>query len=253
MDEQVTKKGKGDAPAAGWEVIYTSLVLILVALFAMLASYSSVEGEKVTNFLRGFVVISEIDTTSLSPTSIRRSLIGPEGGQADLRTLAGITKDKEQSIATAMKSLKEIIEDTGLDDAFQITETESGFKATFGNGILFPSGAATINEDAYSFLDQMIKIAQNAPFTVRVEGHTDNIPINTDKFPSNWELSTSRAVNVLRYFISKGKISAGRVAVVGFSQYHPVASNNTPAGREKNRRVEFYFELHQVKERGDTT
>ncbi|MBW2638213.1 MAG: OmpA family protein [Deltaproteobacteria bacterium] len=102
---------------------------------------------------------------------------------------------------------------------------------------------AELNKNAYPYIDKMIGIAQQNPCLVKVEGHTDNVPINTSEFSSNWELSTARAVNILRYLLEKGKLPADRLAAVGFSQYHPVASNATPEGRQRNRRVEFYFEL----------
>jgi chemotaxis protein MotB len=85
-------------------------------------------------------------------------------------------------------------------------------------------------------------VAKKGDFFVRVEGHADNVPINTPQFPSNWELSAARAVNVLRYLAYEGKLPAKKLSAVGFGEYHPVESNDTPEGRRKNRRVEFYFE-----------
>ena len=73
---------------------------------------------------------------------------------------------------------------------------------------------------------------------VRVEGHTDNVPINTKRFPSNWELSTSRAVNVIKYFIRQRKVKPQRLSAVGYGESKPVFSNDTPENRARNRRVE---------------
>jgi len=211
MEEESRKRIK-EVPAAGWEVIYCSLALILVALFAMLVSYSSIEKDRIKHFHHGAGSI-------------------PEGSE------------QREIVMQTMQSLKIYLTQAGLDKSVNIEKTERGFKITFGSNVLFPSGVAEINKDARPCLDEMIKIAQNNPFSVRVEGHTDSVPINTPEFPSNWELSTTRAVNILRYFLEKGELPANRLAAVGFSQYHPVASNDVFEGRQKNRRVEFYFEL----------
>lgn len=229
MEEESRKSNKKEGvSAAGWEIIYTSLVLILVALFAMLVSYSTVEGDKITNFMRGYATMATTAGASKMYDSATDSLL-MEGGT-------------DAMISQSMASLHKYYKEAGLK-AVHIEKTEKGFKATFGSNILFPSGVAELNKNAYPYIDKMIEIAQQTSCLVKVEGHTDNIPINTSEFSSNWELSTIRAVNILRHLLEKGELSADRLTAVGFSQYHPVASNATPEGRQKNRRVEFYFEL----------
>lgn len=106
---------------------------------------------------------------------------------------------------------------------------------------LFDSGVAAISPGAYPLLEKIGAIIAKTAYFIRIEGHTDNVPIRTPVFPSNWELSTARAVNVLRYFIKTHKIDPQRLAAVGFGEYQPLASNNTHANRAKNRRVEIIF------------
>jgi chemotaxis protein MotB len=90
-------------------------------------------------------------------------------------------------------------------------------------------------------LDGIVKIAKHNHLSIQVEGHTDNQSIGTVKFPSNWELSTMRAVNILRYLQEIGGIPARRLVAVGFSEYQPTESNDTPEGRRKNRRIVILF------------
>jgi len=163
-------------------------------------------------------------------------------GSDTLNLSPDILGDQNEFAMPAMKSLEVYFRQTGLDKSISIEKTRKGFRIIFGSNVLFSSGAAEINKEAYSYFDEIIKIVRNNPFTVRVEGHTDSVPINTPEFPSNWELSTTRAVNILRYLLEKGEFSEDRLSAVGFSQYHPVESNDTSEGRQKNRRVEFYFE-----------
>ena len=106
---------------------------------------------------------------------------------------------------------------------------------------LFDSGVAAISPGAYPLLEKIGAIIAKTFYFIRIEGHTDNVPIHTPVYPSNWELSTARAVNVLRYFIKTHKIDPQRLAAVGFGEYQPLASNITAANRAKNRRVEIIF------------
>lgn len=102
--------------------------------------------------------------------------------------------------------------------------------------ILFPSGVATPNTPAQETLEKLGDALTPFPNPLRIEGHTDNVPINTYQFPSNWELSGARAATVLRIFASRG-VAPDRLAVVGYGEFRPLAGNDTPEGRNMNRRV----------------
>jgi chemotaxis protein MotB len=104
--------------------------------------------------------------------------------------------------------------------------------------LLFDSGSATLNQDGLPLLSEVAKLLnvdQTHPITVA--GHTDNQPISTAEFHSNWELSTDRAIGVVQYLISRG-VNPQRLGAAGYADLHPMASNATPAGRARNRRVE---------------
>jgi len=198
-----------ESGVAAWETIYCSLILILVALFAMLASYSKTETRKIEHFLQ------------------RRIFL----------------EDPDISAALSIKSLKRYFKEAGMSTVPNIEKVKDGFKASYESRTFFAPGLAVANKEAYPVLDKMIELANKFKLKIRVEGHTDNIPINTAQFPSNWELSASRAANVLQYFLNKGKLPTEMLSTAGLAHYHPIESNDTPEGREKNRRVVFYFRL----------
>ncbi|MGR9054028.1 MAG: OmpA family protein, partial [Gammaproteobacteria bacterium] len=102
--------------------------------------------------------------------------------------------------------------------------------------LLFASGEADLSVKALPVLRKVSEIVRRMPNTINVEGHTDNIPINTLKFPSNWELSSARATSVVREFVNNG-IDPARLAAVGYGEFHPIADNNSVQGRFQNRRV----------------
>jgi len=230
MEEQTGRnrnKGPG-VEAGGWETIYSSLALILVALFGMLVSYSTVEGDKLTNFMRGFATMATTEGRSTESDGEVKSLI-MEGGR--------------DSVSHSMAVLKKYFTSIGLAKSINIERTERGFRTTFGSNVLFSSGQAVLHKDANPYIDQMMDIARDESYSVRVEGHTDDVPIHTSRFSSNWELSTARAVTVLRYMLTD--VPAKRLSAVGFGQYRPLVSNETDEGRRINRRVDFYFNLDE--------
>jgi chemotaxis protein MotB len=106
---------------------------------------------------------------------------------------------------------------------------------------LFKSGAASISPPALPLLEKMGALVAQTNYLIRIEGHTDDVPIHTAMFPSNWELSTARAVNVLRYLIERHRIDSQRLSAEGFGEFQPLVVNDTPANRAKNRRVEVIF------------
>jgi chemotaxis protein MotB len=110
---------------------------------------------------------------------------------------------------------------------------------------LFNSGSASLNSTAISIFDEIIQILDDYPeYNINIKGHTDNIPISTDIFPSNWELSAVRATTVLKYLVSKG-VDPKRLTATGFGEIMPLVPNNSESNRAKNRRVEFVLEKRQ--------
>jgi len=103
--------------------------------------------------------------------------------------------------------------------------------------LLFESGSADLKPEAKAVLDTLAEILKFLPNKIRVEGHTDNRPINTVRFPSNWHLSVARALNTAYYLMGKG-VPPEKISIVGHSEYKPIAPNDTEENRAKNRRVD---------------
>lgn len=237
MEEEFQRKGKeGSGPeAASWESIYCSLILILVAFFAMLVSYATVEGELAgtkTNYMRGYGVEALFEGSGKTSEGEATSLVATSGLEA---------------ISLTSKALKHYVDTSRLSQSVSIEKTADGLRIVFEDHILFSSGKADLNKQAYAHLDHMVEILKPHPFSIRIEGHTDDIPIHTSEFPSNWELSIARAVGVLRYLLEGGTFQADRLEAVGCSSYNPIASNDSVEGRQKNRRVEFHVKLEKDK------
>jgi chemotaxis protein MotB len=159
--------------------------------------------------------------------------------------IADISKEKEDEIARLKGTYDELVAD--MEDEIEqgqvkITQMADRLSVSMVDKILFPSGKAEITADGLKVLERVGNVLKNTEDKViRVEGHTDNVPIHSrlrEQFPSNWELSAARATNVARFLQDKVGIGPERLEAVGLSEFHPVASNETVEGRSQNRRIE---------------
>jgi chemotaxis protein MotB len=122
------------------------------------------------------------------------------------------------------------------DGRVRITQSSRGITVEINASVLFAPGQAMLAEDSSHTLRAIARVVKDYEHEIQVEGHTDNVPIRTANFPSNWELSTARASSVVRLFIDSG-VGAQRLTALGYGENRPVESNDTPAGRARNRRV----------------
>lgn len=136
------------------------------------------------------------------------------------------------------RKVAKYIEDNNLQERVNLDVDNRGLTIRFTGKLLFGLGEADIKPEATEILNQIANFIQTVPNQVTVEGHTDNLPINNSKFPTNWELSTARATNVIRYFIEKDDIDPSRLSAAGYSKYKPLHPNNNPQNRALNRRVD---------------
>ncbi len=222
--------------SASWLTTFNDLVTLLMVFFVLMFSLSSIDTKKMSDFQNalqsGLGILREGKQSSVAVQEAQMvkdmSNIGtqPEGREA-----AQPQQNMQQTIETALESL-------GADIGIQVTYTEQGAHLSFKDGVLFDFGRADINSTGFGVLDRIGNVIKKMPYPIRIEGHTDNVPIHTQKFPSNWELSTARAVNVLKYFTDAGQIDPRRLSAVGYGDSKPLVANDSPRHRAKNRRVE---------------
>lgn len=149
--------------------------------------------------------------------------------------------ENKADLAKVFEELESLSARLDFEGEVNLAFTKEGLVMRLSEKALFDSGVAAVSPEAYPLLGKIGAIIAKTAYFIRIEGHTDNLPIHTRVFPSNWELSTARAVNVLRYFIETHKIDPQRLAAVGFAEYQPLTSNNTQPNQSKNRRVEIIF------------
>ena len=203
-----------------WLITYADMITLLVALFIMLYSMSAVNQEK-------FGALAK---------SVRREFqVLPEHSGGRIVGSGQIIDPLEERAA----QLQQFLQQNGLQTQVRVRQEERGLVISLlSDGTLFDLGSAELKPSARQVLDRVAQLLRTVPNPVLIEGHTDNLPIRTVQYPSNWELSAARAARVLRYLVQKGGIPAHRLIAVGYADTRPLAPNDSPANRAQNRRVD---------------
>ena len=231
---RITKESGDSGP--GWLTTFNDLVTLLMVFFVLLFTMGSVD----TKMLKDFQYALQSGLGILGPGSqvsiaVKESRQKPESVEILVQEESQVAPAEEPETDNPIDEvLKELTEEPGIN----IRYSNQGAHITFEDFLLFDFGKADLNPGGLDFLNKMANMINKIPYPVRVEGHTDNVPIHTDRFPSNWELSIARAVSVVKYFAGSGKIDPQRLSAVGYGDTRPLVPNDSPVNRTRNRRVE---------------
>ncbi len=245
----MAKKCKCECPECmpEWLATFGDLMSLLLCFFVLLLSMSTMDAKKVKEAigsLAGALSVLEGGTqTEVSRERIQKATPiqkNEETAQAVNKLQAAITEFKEFS-------------EGGKGEAITLSEAEEGFFIRLPADITFPPGSARItNTDTLLFLKRIALIIKNylpKNIDIQVRGYTDNTPPPpTSPYNDNWELSAARALSVLKVLLKNG-VNPKQLSAAAYGEYHPIASNATPEGRAKNRRVEIWFFARENKEK----
>ncbi|MBE7373141.1 flagellar motor protein MotD [Pseudomonas lopnurensis] len=222
-----------------WVVSYADFITLLFAFFVVMYSISSINEGKYKILSESLIGVFSQTDRSIKPIPVgeeRPRTTEPNVSEVD-DPAAGqdgdLALDPLESIA---QSMREAFGDLIGSEQLTVRGNELWVEIELNSSLLFPSGDALPNDQAFELIEKVAGIL--APFDnpIHVEGFTDNLPISTDKFPTNWELSAARAGSVVRMLAAQG-VNPSRLAAVGYGEYQPVADNATAEGRARNRRV----------------
>jgi chemotaxis protein MotB len=234
-----------------WLVSYADFITLLFAFFVTMYSVSRVDGKKmgsaVESLQRALGSVIAVQTTQREPgvfhVNRTPSMVNITPIQGAKGRLSGEKENFEklaQEIKKEVDSLPKAKAENTAPNPNQITFLfeKRGMIIRVSEHLFFKSGDASILPEFSPILDILGRTLEQVPNHIRIEGHTDSIPIHTPKFPSNWELSTARATNVLRYLLTHFHFSPENLSATGYAEFHPIDSNNTSEGRFQNRRVD---------------
>lgn len=205
-----------------WLVSYADFITLLFAFFVTMYSTSSVREGK-------FRAVSDSMESAFNPSNYaaRKIEIGPK--LPAQRRSGGLLQQ--------LTPVKEVLKEMEAKNRINIFEDRRGVVIRITDTALFDSGSAEIRKEAIDAIDSLADILSPMKENIHVEGHTDNRPMKSVIFPSNWELSSARATSIVRRFISHG-VDPARLTAIGYGEYRPIAGNDTEEGMGKNRRVD---------------
>ena len=244
-----------------WLVSYADFITLLFAFFVVLYASSQVDNKKVARFsaaIEGAFQELGVFTGNAPGPIVRQESAPPASGEMadklpEVEHLAGartggtgrggygpdvnkLKRDLEEALGEQIK--KHEIEMRVTPEGLVVSLREVGF---------FDSGDSTLLSDGQSTLTRIAHVLNEKGFQIRVEGHTDNVPIHTGRFKSNWELSTARATEVVALLVEHHGFDPRLVSAAGYSEYRPIASNDTEDGRKTNRRVDLVIVSHNIR------
>jgi len=238
------KKGHAEAHdnAERWLLTYADMITLLVAFFVMMYSMSVLNLAKFHQ-----VAISIKSGFGGTVSGAGHSVLEQSGGEGRKPTI--LPEMNPAQPAAIAKQIRHYIRERKLEKDLRVKVTERGVVVTIvTDDMLFPKGEADVTPGTARLLDKVSSIIAKTSNLIRVEGHTDDLPINTTRFPSNWELSTSRATTVVRYLIEHDRIDPARISAAGYADSRPLVPNDSEANRRFNRRVDIVIVQGNVSE-----
>jgi chemotaxis protein MotB len=236
----IRKKKQGRVSQDRWLVSYADFITLLFAFFVVLfATGQSDKRKKIelaTSIQSAFSQMGIFEAHSKSPPLINASGAGGADESAVQLPLTSPVLATPESMLFVRQQLEQAAQSEIDRGVIGLHESSNGLVISLQEAGFFDSGAAGIRPSALPVLDRIAGVLPESP--LRVEGHTDDVPIHTPLFASNWELSSSRASSIARLLLLHPNVHAEQMSVAGYAEFHPAASNATAAGRARNRRVD---------------
>ena len=231
-----------------WLIPYADTLTLLLAMFIVLFAMSSVDANKFQQLSKAFNSVFVGGTGALDFSSPfdgnPDSSADDDGSMTDDESgFESLGKIDREELGDLQERINKYIEENNLEDKFSTTLTGQGLLLTIRDNVLFESGSAIVKTGDFDVANEIANLlVMDIPRSIVISGHTDNVPISTGEFPSNWHLSAERAVNFMSVLLQNNQLSPEWFSSRAFGEYQPVSSNDSAEGRSKNRRVEILIE-----------
>ncbi|MDP4179832.1 MAG: OmpA family protein [Bacillota bacterium] len=221
-----------------WLLTYADLMNLLLIFFIILYAMSQVDAAKFNQLAASLreELGSSQSATYIGTAGVSNAIIDLNGGSASTVIPDNLENKQMEEVK---EDVDKLVTQKGLGDQVKVSVQGRGVEISMQDSLLFKSGSSAYEDTAKSTITEIGKILKNLSANqIRVEGHTDNDPIKTSAFPSNWELSSARATNVLRTLIDTSGINPQKISAIGYGEFRPKVPNTTPQNKMKNRRVD---------------
>ncbi len=245
-----------------WLVSYADFITLLFAVFVTLYAMSQSDKKKAEEVMQSIqqsfgmvqpgapspkMNVIPSQQANIIPAIKPEISIAP--GSRSARSQAK-TRAEEKDFRQIKSTIEAYLVKQGAQSKVALTITRRGLIVSLKEAGFFESGQAQIKPNAYELINTISEVVTQYNNPLRLEGHTDNVPISTSQFPTNWELSTARATNGLKYLLKNFDVDPDKISATGYAEFRPLADNATPEGRAKNRRVDLVM-LSSEGERGE--
>lgn len=218
--------GHDSAGGLRWLLTYADMITLLTVFFVVL--YSMAKGD-----VGKFQTLVETFDRAFQLGSFRGfNPAAADGIGGQVGTL------RAEDISLALQQVNDVARDVGFADAVRVGMRREGVVLSLSGNLLFTSGTAELRPEGRQVLARVAEVLRPLPNRLRIEGHTDNIPLSTAQYPSNWELSAARALAILHYLRLEGGVPPERLSYAAYGEHRPAASNETREGRARNRRAD---------------
>ncbi len=226
-----------------WVISYADFVTMLLALFMVMFATSHMGATKVKDVNKSIqkvftnqTVIQE--TKNLQNEENVKNVETQTKEQNILEESGKTILDGKDGILDSAQVMEQIKQDLDVNTSIKVLKSDRGVVIRLNDTMLFDPGSAIIKSEAMNTLQKIASTLEKFQNPIVIEGHTDSMPIRNERYPSNWELSTARATNIIKYMTDKYKFPPSRLSAVGYGEYMPLENNDTPIGRAKNIRVD---------------
>ena len=228
-----------------WLVSYADFITLMFAFFVVMFAISQVDAQKLGRFVESVNVAFEMkgvfpesrpQPIVASPSTGGGIGVRPNLAPPKITVVTGTIPSRRSS--EVRRALQRMLLRSRLQDKLRVRLDRRGVTVSLSEAGFFDTGSAQVRADALPTLHDLAETLKVADAPIAVEGHTDNVPISTQQFPSNWELSTVRATTIVRYLVEQQGYDPLRLSATGFAEYRPVGDNATADGRALNRRVD---------------
>lgn len=233
-----------------WLVSYADFITLLFAVFVVLYAMGQSDKKKVEEVMQAIqqsfgmatagatapkVNVIPSQAMTVIPSLKPEIKVNPMG-----RSRSGQTKTRaeEKDFRQIKSSVEAYLVKQGAQSKVTLEITRRGLIVSLKEAGFFNSGQANIKPEAYELINTIAEVMTQYNNPLRLEGHTDNVPISTAQFPSNWELATARATQAVKYLMKNFDVDANKISATGYAEFRPIADNATSEGRAKNRRVD---------------
>ncbi len=241
-EEEECKKG-----LPNWMATYSDMVTLLFAFFVLLFAMSSINEMKFEQLMKSLSTAIGVDKVPEAGTREGLKMADVKTPKQEVNAVDELGGMVQKEMDDIVSDVEELVMFNELQGAVDVAQNKDGVVITLSDVIIFQTGDAAMSEQGKRIIRKIAEILKQFIYTITVEGHTDNLPVKSGKYRSNWELSGLRAIDIVHILIDAG-VDPKLLSARAYGEYHPLVPNDTPAHRAKNRRVEIIYERKTIEQ-----